>query len=91
MKRVSFLAALLLLISALTVRAEIVASGQLDGDPNPKDNIVEYGENLSWSLTSDGVLTISSSGRMCDYELTRNDYGVMAKVNTHNFNLQNMK
>ena len=68
MKRVSFLAALLLLFSALTARAEIVASGFCGEDPNPDNDIVEYGENLSWSLTSDGVLTISGSGSMYDYE-----------------------
>ena len=51
MKRVSFLAALLLLISVLTARAEIIASGQLSGDQ-------------SWTLTDDGVLTITGSGEM---------------------------
>ena len=49
MKRVSFLAALMLLVSALTVRAEIVASGQLSGDQ-------------SWTITDDGTLTISGTG-----------------------------
>ena len=87
MKRgVSFLAALLLLVSALTVRAE-VRSGFCGSGPNPDGNIVEYGGNISGILTDDGVLTISSSGRMCDYELTYNDYGIMTKVNTHNYNL----
>ena len=51
MKRVSFLAALMLLISALTARAEIVASGQLDGDQ-------------SWTVTDDGTLTISGTGEV---------------------------
>ncbi|MBO8440436.1 MAG: hypothetical protein IAC51_07285 [bacterium] len=90
MKRVSFLAALLLLISVLTARAEI-RSGFCGAGPNSDGNIVEYGGNISGILTDDGVLTISGSGRMCDYELTYNDYGIMTKVNTHNFNLQNMK
>ena len=89
MKRVSF-AALLLLISVFTVRAE-VRSGFCGAGPNSDGNIVEYGGNISGILTDDGVLTISSSGRMCDYELTYNDYGIMNKVNTHNYNLQNMK
>ena len=66
MKRVSFLAALLLLFSALTVRAEIIASGFCGADPNPYDNTYVYSENLSWTLTDDGVLTISGSGRMYD-------------------------
>ncbi len=66
MKRVSFLAALLLLISALTVRAEIIDSGFCGADPNLNGYTVEYGENLSWTLTDDGVFTISGSGRMCD-------------------------
>ena len=66
MKRVSILAALLLLFSALIVRAEIVRSGFCGEDPNPGDGTVEYGENLSWTLTDDGVLTISGSGRMFD-------------------------
>ena len=73
MKRVSFLAALLLLFSALTVRAEIVRSGFCGEDPNPGDGTVEYGENLSWTLTDDGVLTISGSGPMRDYNW---DYGI---------------
>ena len=64
MKRVSFLAALLLLFSALTVRAEIVASGFCGADPNPDDGIKEYGKNLSWTLTDDGVFTITGSGEM---------------------------
>ena len=68
MKRVSFLAALLLLFSALTVRAEIVRSGFCGEDPNPGDGTVEYGENLSWTLTDDGVLTISGEGEMRDFE-----------------------
>ena len=51
MKRVSFLVALLLLISVLTVRAEIIASGQLSGDQ-------------SWTLTDDGTLTISGTGEV---------------------------
>ncbi len=72
MKRVSFLAALLLLFSALTVRAEIVRSGFCGEDPNPGDGTVEYGENLSWTLTDDGVLTISGSGRMFDASYTSN-------------------
>ena len=72
MKRVSFLAALLLLVSALTVRAEIVSSGYCGEDPNPGDGTVEYGENLSWTLTDDGVLTISGSGRMYDADNSSN-------------------
>ena len=70
MKRVSFLAALLLLFSVLTARAEIIASGFCGEDPNPDDGTVEYGENLSWTLTDDGVLTISGSGRMFDASIS---------------------
>ena len=74
MKRVSFLAALLLLFSALTARAEIIASGFCGEDPNPDDDTVEYGENLSWTLTDDGVLTISGSGRMFDASYSNDKY-----------------
>ena len=66
MKRVSFLAALLLLVSVLTARAEIIASGFCGADPNPYDNTDVYSENLSWTLTDDGVLTITGSGEMYD-------------------------
>ncbi len=74
MKRVSFLAALLLLFSVLTARAEIIASGFCGEDPNPDDDTVEYGENLSWTLTDDGVLTISGSGRMFDASYSNDKY-----------------
>ena len=44
--------------------SNIIDSGYCGEDPNPGDNIGEYGENLSWILTDDGVLTISGSGYM---------------------------
>ena len=53
MKRVSFLAALMLLVSVLTARAEIIASGQLSGDQ-------------SWTLTDDGTFTVSGTGVVTD-------------------------
>ena len=57
MKRVSFLAALMLLVSVLTARAEIVASGQLSGDQ-------------SWTLTDDGTFTVSGTGVVTDDLIT---------------------
>ena len=45
--------------------SNIIDSGYCGEDPNLDDDIDECGENLSWTLTDDGVLTIFGSGKMC--------------------------
>ena len=56
MKRLSLLLALCLLLSVLPAHAaEIVDSG-------------ECGENVTWTLDSDGMLTISGTGEMTDFD-----------------------
>ena len=70
-----FIALAAMLTLSCAIHAGIIKSGFCGADPNPDDGIVEYGENLSWSLTDDGVLTISGSGRMYDYESIFDDQG----------------
>lgn len=50
----------LLETQSANLQSEIIASGTCGAEDN--------GANLTWSLDSDGVLTISGSGRMKDYE-----------------------
>ena len=52
------LAALALLLCAPALAAEIVDSGTCG----------KYGDNLTWTLDSDGLLTISGEGEMADYD-----------------------
>ena len=68
-RRLFALIAVLICTAALCVAqaqaaSNIIDSGYCGEDPNPSDDIVEYGENISWTLTDDGVLTISGSGDM---------------------------
>lgn len=62
-RRLVALALTLCMLAALTVEifaADIVASGYCGGEGD--------GKNLTWTLDSDGVLTISGLGKMKDYE-----------------------
>lgn len=52
----------LLPVGVLAADADVVASGYCGGDESMN------GRNLAWKLTSDGTLTISGLGLMCDYE-----------------------
>ena len=75
MKRVSFLAALLLLISVLTVRAEIIASGYCGTVQQNSLNAYvplpvfkpKPAKNIKWTLSDDGILTIDGSEEMQDW------------------------
>ena len=75
MKRVSFLAALLLLISVLTVRAEIIASGYCGTVQQNSLNAYvplpvfkpKPAQNIKWTLSDDGILTIDGSEEMQDW------------------------
>ena len=64
----AIVAALICTAALCAVQAQaasnIIDSGYCGEDPNPDDNIAEYGKNLSWTLTDDGVLTISGSRYM---------------------------
>ena len=64
----ALVAALICTAALCAVQAQaasnIIDSGYCGEDPNPDDNIGEYGENLSWTFTDDSVLTISGSGYM---------------------------
>ncbi|MBR3952858.1 MAG: leucine-rich repeat protein [Oscillospiraceae bacterium] len=53
-------AILAMTLSITAFAADIVASGYCGGEGD--------GTNLTWTLTKDGVLTISGTGRMADYE-----------------------
>ena len=58
----SFVLAVLMIASLLpatALAADIVKSGTCGAEGD--------GSNLTWTLDSDGVLTISGSGYMCDY------------------------
>ena len=62
-RRLVALALTLCMLAALTVEifaADIVASGYCGGEGD--------GKNLTWTLDSDGVLTISGKGEMANYE-----------------------
>lgn len=63
LRRLVALALTLCMLAALTVEifaADIVASGYCGGEGD--------GKNLTWTLDSDGVLTISGKGEMANYE-----------------------
>ncbi|MBR2041425.1 MAG: leucine-rich repeat protein [Oscillospiraceae bacterium] len=53
-------AILAMTLSITAFAADIVASGYCGGEGD--------GTNLTWTLTKDGVLTISGTGRMADYQ-----------------------
>lgn len=62
-RRLVALALTLCMLAALTAEifaADIVASGYCGGEGD--------GKNLTWTLDSEGVLTISGLGKMKDYE-----------------------
>lgn len=62
-RRLTALALALCMLAALTAEifaADIVASGYCGGEGD--------GKNLTWTLDSDGVLTISGKGEMANYE-----------------------
>ena len=68
-RRLVALALALCMLAALTSEifaADIVASGYCGGEGD--------GKNLTWTLDSDGVLTISGTGKMKDYS-TKNNQG----------------
>ena len=56
----AIVAALICTAALCAVQAQaasnIIDSGYCGEDPNPDDNIAEYGKNLSWTLTDDGVI-----------------------------------
>lgn len=63
LRRLTALALALCMLAALTAEifaADIVASGYCGGEGD--------GKNLTWTLDSEGVLTISGLGKMKDYE-----------------------
>lgn len=43
-------------------------SGEMDIQPLAETNTGSCGENVTWSLSNDGVLTISGTGAMTDYD-----------------------
>ena len=68
---VFFLASLfcLLILPNTTFAADVIASGYCGGDATAEfDDATNSYKNLSWTLDTEGVLTISGSGAMKDYD-----------------------
>ena len=66
------LAVLLCILPAADAKADVVASGTCGAQ----------GDNLTWTLDDEGLLTISGSGAMADYyPSSSSSFGVMTEVN----------